>query len=66
MNYPSDMNLVIPIEIRPGVVVRIHAPADLTRSEAEWVADVIKAYVRPRSPELSEDAIRRQRDEEWR
>jgi len=34
---------VYPIEIRPGVVVRVHAPRDLTKAEAEKVGRVMLA-----------------------
>lgn len=35
--------IVFPIPIRPGVVVQVQMPTDLTRGEAEKAVRVIKA-----------------------
>lgn len=39
---------IIPIQIRPELVVRIaHIPHDLTKTEAEKIARVVMALVKP-------------------
>jgi len=48
--YPPDQTIVVPIAIRPDVTVKILIPADLTKAEAEKIANVVKAMVPPRSP----------------
>jgi hypothetical protein len=35
---------VFPIPLRPGVVVKIHIPHDLTRFESERIAEVVRAF----------------------
>ena len=38
-----NQTIVVPIQIRKDLVVRIHMPANLTKDEAEKVANVVKA-----------------------
>lgn len=43
---------IIPIEIRPDVVVKVQIPRDLTAAEARKIAAVVAAYVEP-TPDTS-------------
>jgi len=44
---PSEMVTMIPIQIRPGLIVKIVGlPADLTQSEAKKIASVVIAHAR--------------------
>lgn len=38
-----DQTIVVPIQIRKDLIVRIHIPANLTKDEAAKVANVVKA-----------------------
>jgi len=41
----EDQIIVIPIQLRPDVVVRIHIPANITKREAERIGKVVKSFV---------------------
>ena len=43
----TDDIVIVPIEIRPGLAVKVALPANITRTEAEKVAAVIIAYAAP-------------------
>ena len=47
MQIAPDQIIVYPVPLRPDVVVRLHMPANLTKEEAEKIANVIKAFARP-------------------
>jgi len=42
----SEIELQIPIPLRPGVVVRVYLPADLKKSEADRIARAILGFAR--------------------
>ena len=43
----SDQTIVVPIPIRDDLIIRVHLPANLTKVEAEKVANVVKAMALP-------------------
>jgi len=47
MSELQDDIVVVPIEIRPGLTVKVALPANISRAEAEKVAAVIIAYASP-------------------
>lgn len=50
-DYGPASNRIIPISIRPDVVVRIaDLPFDMTRQEAEKIAAVVIAYAQGDTP----------------
>ena len=44
MSELQDDIVIVPIEIRPGLAVKVALPANITQAEAEKVAAVIIAY----------------------
>jgi len=44
MSELQDDIVIVPIEIRPGLTVKIALPANITAAEAERVAAVVVAY----------------------
>lgn len=63
---PKPQELTIfPIPLRPGVVVKVHIPYDLTQAEAGRIAEVVKAFaVVPKPKSNLRELQRRERQKE--